>query len=57
LLLALSAGCSKPAMQPHVPRATFLDGPKADKPMSKSCAGELCFPYEAEEEPVARVTD
>jgi hypothetical protein len=48
VLLALfgSACAPRPVMQPHVARAALA--PAEASAMQQSCAGELCFPYEAD---------
>ena len=45
LLALLGTACApKPVMQPRVAHA----GMAPQEPMKQSCAGELCFPYEAD---------
>ena len=49
LLALLGSACApRPVMQPRVAHAGLA--PQSSEPgaMQQSCAGELCFPYEAE---------
>ena len=47
LLALLGTACApSPVMQPRVAHAALA--PSNANPMKQSCAGELCFPYEAD---------
>ncbi|HZO13546.1 MAG TPA: hypothetical protein VFB62_09810 [Polyangiaceae bacterium] len=47
LLALLGTACAPPpVMQPRVAHAVLA--PSSSEPMTQSCAGELCFPYEAD---------